>query len=96
MQKLLLTPIATLSIDVSRLKINKDPISQDLSTLIPDSGIAVEESDDVIRLLRQCSIQASVETVIQAAGDEITAEDIEDTDWGALSKMKISMKSLRS
>ena len=52
-----------------------------MSSQIPDSGLAVDESDDINwSASNNDELQASVEIVIQAAGDEITAEDIEDTD----------------
>ena len=73
---------ATLSIDASRLKVNEAPIlSQDLGSQIPDSGLAIGGSDDInMSTSNNDDLQASVEIVIQASGDEITAEDIEDTD----------------
>ena len=52
-----------------------------MSSQIPDSGQAADESDDINwSASNNDELQATVEIVIQAAGDEITAEDIEDTD----------------
>ena len=71
---------ATLSIDVSRLKINEAPIlsqDDDLSNL----DLNPEKYDDINFL--ENDVQASVEIVIQAAGDEVTAEDIEAKDLGS-------------